>query len=78
MFLGDLESPAVHQQIDVAVVGGLGGFAALPQAERFDEIVELFAPPLRATVSAETLRLAWAAEAAGHGGVRAVEELSQA
>ncbi|MER5802996.1 alpha/beta hydrolase [Streptomyces mirabilis] len=50
------------------------GFAALLQAERFDEIVELFAPPLRAAVSAEALRLAWAAQAAGHGGVRAVEE----
>lgn len=50
------------------------GFAALLQAERFDEIAELFSPPLRAAVSAEALRLAWAAQAAGHGGVRAVEE----
>ncbi|MFJ7199903.1 MULTISPECIES: alpha/beta fold hydrolase [unclassified Streptomyces] len=50
------------------------GLAALLQAERFDEIVELFAPPLRAAVSAEALRLAWAAEAAGRGGVRAVDE----
>ncbi|MEE1770210.1 alpha/beta fold hydrolase [Streptomyces sp. JV185] len=48
--------------------------ATLLQAERFDEIVELFAPPLRAAVSGEALRLAWAAEAAGHGGVRAVDE----
>ncbi|MGA5265576.1 alpha/beta hydrolase family protein [Streptomyces lydicamycinicus] len=50
------------------------GFAALLRAECFDETVELFAPPLRAAVSAEALRLAWAAEAAGHGGVREVEE----
>lgn len=51
-----------------------GGFAALLRAERFDRIVQLFAPPLRAAVSAEALRLAWTAEAAGHGGVRAVGE----
>ncbi|MEU8955060.1 hypothetical protein AB0C93_12235 [Streptomyces sp. NPDC048518] len=34
----------------------------------------LFAPPLRAAVSAEALRLAWTAEAAGQGGVTAIEE----
>ncbi|MEU6555280.1 alpha/beta fold hydrolase [Streptomyces sp. NPDC046915] len=50
------------------------GFAALLQAERFGETVGLFAPPLRAAVSAEVLRLAWAAEAAGQGGVTVVEE----
>ncbi|KIF75919.1 hypothetical protein QR77_22580 [Streptomyces sp. 150FB] len=50
------------------------GFAALLRAERFDEIAGLFAPPLRAAVSAEALRLAWTAEAAGRGGVRAVGE----
>ncbi|WP_330478941.1 alpha/beta hydrolase [Streptomyces platensis] len=49
-------------------------FAALLRAASFDETVEFFAPPLRAAVPAEALRLAWAAEAAGHGGVRAVEE----
>lgn len=49
-------------------------FAALLRAERFEESVELFAPPLRAAVSAEQLRLAWAAEAAGRGGLTAVEE----
>lgn len=50
------------------------GFAALLRAERFDEIAELFAPPLRAVVSPEALRLAWTVEAAGRGGVRAVGE----
>ncbi|MER7672311.1 alpha/beta hydrolase [Kitasatospora sp. NPDC096128] len=50
------------------------GFAALLRAERFDKIAELFAPPLRAMVSAEALRLAWATEAAGHGGIKAVRE----
>ncbi|WP_344641154.1 alpha/beta hydrolase family protein [Kitasatospora cystarginea] len=50
------------------------GFAALLRAEHFDQTVELFAPPLRAAVSSEALRLAWAAEAAGHGGIQAVQE----
>ena len=50
------------------------GVAALLQAERFGEIVGLFAPPLRAAVSADALRLAWTAEAAGQGGVRAIDE----
>ncbi|MFD7828597.1 alpha/beta hydrolase family protein [Kitasatospora sp. NPDC059803] len=49
-------------------------FAALLRAESFAETAELFAPLLRAAVSAEALRLAWAAEAAGRGGVRAVGE----
>ncbi|MGC5411547.1 hypothetical protein ACPXCX_48970, partial [Streptomyces sp. DT225] len=44
------------------------------RTERFEESVELFAPPLRAAVSAEQLRLAWAAEVAGRGGCAAVEE----
>ncbi|WP_093707137.1 S9 family peptidase [Streptomyces sp. 2131.1] len=49
-------------------------FAALLRAEQFEESVELFAPPLRAAVSGEQLRLAWAAEVAGRGGCAAVEE----
>ncbi|MEU2022719.1 alpha/beta hydrolase [Streptomyces sp. NPDC016469] len=49
-------------------------FAALLRTERFEESVELFAPPLRAAVSGEQLRLAWAAEVAGRGGRAAVEE----
>lgn len=49
-------------------------FAALLRTERFEESVELFAPPLRAAVSAEQLRLAWATEVAGRGGCAAVEE----
>ncbi|MFI9723922.1 alpha/beta hydrolase family protein [Streptomyces sp. NPDC052396] len=49
-------------------------FAALLRAEHFDQTVELFAPPLRAAVSSEALRLAWAAEAAAHGGIQAVQE----
>ncbi|WP_051725550.1 MULTISPECIES: S9 family peptidase [Streptacidiphilus] len=49
-------------------------FAALLVAERFVETVELFAPPLRAAVSADALRLAWAAEVAGQGGVGAIGE----
>ncbi|MEV7393702.1 alpha/beta fold hydrolase [Streptomyces sp. NPDC091215] len=49
------------------------GFAVLLQAERFGEIMGLFAPPLRAAVSAEALRLAWTAEAAGQGGVKVIE-----
>lgn len=50
------------------------GFAALLRAESFAETVELFAPPLRAAVSAEALRLAWTAQVAGQGGVREVGE----
>ncbi|MEV5601267.1 alpha/beta hydrolase [Streptomyces sp. NPDC052299] len=49
-------------------------FAALLRSERFEESVELFAPPLRAAVSAEQLRLAWATEVAGRGGRAVVEE----
>jgi hypothetical protein len=40
--------------------------------ERFSEIEELFAPQLRAAVSAETIRTAWTAEAAKTGPVVAV------
>ncbi|MGW1186862.1 alpha/beta hydrolase family protein [Streptomyces sp. NPDC002559] len=50
------------------------GLAALLRTERFDGIVELFAPPLRAAVSAPALRLAWTAEAAGRGGAESVGE----
>lgn len=50
------------------------GFAALLREERFDRAAELFAPPLRAAVSTEALQLVWAAQAAGHGGVQAVQE----
>lgn len=41
---------------------------------RFTEIEKLFAPPLRAVVSAETLRVAWEAEIGGTGSVTAVGE----
>jgi dienelactone hydrolase len=37
------------------------------RAERFAEIEALFAPPLRAQVSGEMVRLAWAGEIAGNG-----------
>ncbi|MFD8691481.1 alpha/beta hydrolase family protein [Streptomyces sp. NPDC059651] len=53
---------------EVKALGVAQGFAALLRAERFAEMAELFAPPLRAAVSAEALRLAWAAESAGRGG----------
>ena len=49
-------------------------FAALLRTERFAETTELFAPPLRAAVSADALRLAWAAEVAGQGRVTVVGE----
>ncbi|RAK31254.1 hypothetical protein B0I29_11560 [Actinoplanes lutulentus] len=39
----------------------------MARAERFTEIEALFAPPLRAAVSADTLRTAWAAERARIG-----------
>ncbi|ROR38115.1 alpha/beta hydrolase family protein [Kitasatospora cineracea] len=48
--------------------------AALLEAGRFDDIAGLFAPPLRAAVPAEALRLAWAVETGGRGGVRALAE----
>ncbi|MER5889133.1 alpha/beta hydrolase [Streptomyces sp. NPDC001941] len=48
--------------------------AALLRAEHFEQVAELFAPPLRAAVPAEALRLAWEAQAAEHGGVRTVRE----
>lgn len=46
-----------------------GDFAALLRAERFAETVELFAPPLRAAVSEEVLRIAWTGAIAGSGEV---------
>lgn len=50
------------------------GLAALLRAERFDDVVGMFAPPLRAAVSTEALRFAWTAEAARHGEIKALEE----
>ncbi|MGH3210683.1 MAG: serine aminopeptidase domain-containing protein, partial [Trebonia sp.] len=44
----------------------------MARAERFTGIEELFAPPLRAAVSAATIQTAWMAEAAKIGLVRAV------
>ena len=41
---------------------------------RFAEIEELFAPPLRAVVSAETLRIGWATEIGKNGAVSAIGE----
>jgi len=46
----------------------------LAQAGRFEEIRDLFAPPLRAMVPAEALQAAWAAEVAQRGPVTAVGE----
>ena len=46
----------------------------LAQAGRFEEIHDLFAPPLRAMVPAEALQAAWAAEIAQRGPVAAVGE----
>lgn len=59
---------------EVKALGVAQGFAALLRTERFAEIVELFAPPLRAAVSADALRLAWAAESAGRGGAGEIGE----
>jgi dienelactone hydrolase len=44
----------------------------MARAERFAGIEELFAPPLRSVVSAETIRTAWTAEMARIGPVAAV------
>jgi hypothetical protein len=46
----------------------------LARAGRFEEIHDLFAPPLRAMVPAEALQAAWAAEIAQRGPVTAVGE----
>jgi dienelactone hydrolase len=46
----------------------------LAQAGRFEEIHDLFAPPLRAMAPTEMLRAAWAAEIAQRGPVTAVGE----
>ncbi len=40
--------------------------------ERFAELAELFAAPLRAAVSADTVRIAWTAELTKHGPVSAI------
>ncbi|SCK09114.1 hypothetical protein YWIDRAFT_00608 [Streptomyces sp. SceaMP-e96] len=67
--------PFSNMRIDeVKVLEVAQGLAALLRAERFAEMVELFAPPLRAAVSADALRLAWAAELAGRGKVREIGE----
>ncbi|MFI1523829.1 alpha/beta hydrolase family protein [Kitasatospora cineracea] len=55
--------------------GALGvarAFAALLEAGHFDQAAALFAPPLRAVVPAEALRLAWTSETGARGGARAV------
>jgi dienelactone hydrolase len=44
------------------------------QADRFDEIRDLFAPELRVLVPPETLRAAWTATVAGLGSVTAIGE----
>ena len=44
----------------------------MARAERFTGIEELFAPPLRAAVSAATIQIAWTAEAAKIGSVKTV------
>ncbi|WP_161790203.1 alpha/beta hydrolase family protein [Streptacidiphilus carbonis] len=49
-------------------------FAALLRTERFADTVRLFAPPLRAAVSAEALRLAWVTQTAAQGPVCAIGE----
>ena len=46
----------------------------LARDERFAEIEELFAPPLQAAVSAETLRIGWVAEIGKNGPVSTVGE----
>ncbi|HEX5441305.1 MAG TPA: alpha/beta fold hydrolase [Ktedonobacterales bacterium] len=46
----------------------------LARNERFAEVETLFAPPLRAVVSAETLRIAWVAEIGKNGPVATVGE----
>jgi hypothetical protein len=53
---------------------GPAGLAVLEmaQAGRFEEIRELFAPPLRAMVSADGLQAVWAAELDRHGQVTSV------
>jgi uncharacterized protein len=53
---------------------GATGLAVLEmaQAGRFEEIRELFAPPLRSLVSADGLRAAWSAEIGRHGRVTSV------
>ena len=44
----------------------------LARQERFTEIEALFAPPLRAVVSADTVRAGWSIESARIGPVTAV------
>ncbi|GAA4555488.1 alpha/beta hydrolase [Planotetraspora kaengkrachanensis] len=44
----------------------------MAQSGRFEDIEELFAPPLRAVVSAETVRVAWEAQLSTMGSITAV------
>ncbi|MFJ4658573.1 hypothetical protein ACIP5Y_45500 [Nocardia sp. NPDC088792] len=57
---------------DPATVGAT--VAALCRDELFDDLEELFAPNLRAAVSAETVRVAWSSEIATIGAVRELGE----
>ncbi|GAA1281996.1 hypothetical protein Psi02_38200 [Planotetraspora silvatica] len=50
------------------------GVAEMARDGRFAEIEDLFAPPLRAVVTAERLQAAWAAEVGRHGSVSAIGE----
>ncbi|MDG6103278.1 alpha/beta hydrolase [Dactylosporangium aurantiacum] len=53
--------------------GVAGTVVELLRAGRFDALEELFAPRLRAVVSAGTVRVAWQVELDRRGGVRAVD-----
>ncbi len=65
-------SPESHHEMamDAAAIATM--VVELAQNGRFAEIEDLFAPPLRAVVSAETLRMGWMTEVGKNGSVSAI------
>jgi dienelactone hydrolase len=60
--------------IEVEPAGTATAVVEMACTGRFGELEELFAPPLRAVVSAETVRVAWMVEMSKNGSVRDVGE----
>lgn len=67
-------SPEGHRKTDTDAAATAIRVVELARSEHFAEVETLFAPPLRAVVSAETLRIGWESEIGKHGPISAIGE----
>lgn len=67
-------SPESRHEIAIDAAAIATKVVELARNRRFAEIEELFAPPLRAVVSAETLRIGWVTEIGKNGPVSSIGE----